>query len=560
MVATTGRWTLVAAIVVSLMPWAALAQGRAHPAQAIETADDVCEPATAPSSTFTLDLVRIRANTATSPNIPNGRIFVRGVFDASEYGDALLDTLRSGLVVSLSGAGLDAVETLEFPQLRCFQASPTHIRCVGSRGEVANFWRKRKVPLLYKVEMTATQRSFDGPMSSLPVRVVLSNSGVDRHVALRTCQVFASSLASCRPAARAADEVDALLASAGVTADTPGGAVMVIREGCVVHSAGYGLADVKHRAANTPHTVFRIASITKTFTALAIMMLAEEGRLRYDDPIGTYLPELARFGDGVTIRRLLYHTAGLPDYANQPSAKAHILELWPMPLNTDELTFLADRGTLKFPPGDLFAYSNTGYEMLAVVIERLSGQSYGDFLEQRVFRPLGMNSTFSLPNAARLANPARARGYRIEGNIALLTDSDPFDDIAGAYSIYSTVEDLARYDQALYTNQLVSQATLAEGFAPGRLNDGSEVPFTISPDPDDSYAFGWIVGPHRGERYVSHAGTWPGWRAFFLRMPARQLTVALLLNRETPADSGSLPAFVSLAFSIADLYLPPVGE
>ena len=215
--------------------------------------------------------------------------------------------------------------------------------------------------------------------------------------------------------------VDALVAAAGVNADTPGGAVMVIQAGRILHWAAYGLADIERRVPNTPHTIFRLASITKSFTALAIMMLAEEGKLAYDDPVARHLPELARLGDAVTIRRLLHHTSGLPD----PALHVLLAAQNPMPSNADQLALLAETGELLFPPGDRFRYGNMAYEILASVVERLSGQSYDAFLQQRVFGPLGMTSTFSRPNAARLEDPERAQGYDAAAGFVLADARSP---------------------------------------------------------------------------------------------------------------------------------------
>lgn len=344
--------------------------------------------------------------------------------------------------------------------------------------------------------------------------------------------------------------VDALIAAAGVGADTPGAAVMVIHDGHIVHAAGYGLADLEHQVPITPHTVFKLASVTKDFTAMAIMMLAEQGKLAYDDPIGRYVTELARFGDEVTIRRVLHHTSGFEDYSNDPIGLL-LLQMNPMPLDADVLALLSDSGHLLFRPGERFRYSNTGYEMLAVAIERITGEPYVDYLQAHIFAPLGMTASFSRPNPERLSDPNRAFGYDDDFGPWQLHDSNPFDDLAGASSVYATAGDLLLYDQAQYTERLVQQQTLAEAFTPGLLNDGSEVRFDLSPDPDDSYGFGRILGTYHGASYVESSGDWPGFRAYVGRFVERRLTVIVLLNRRD-ID------WVDLGRSIADVYLPPL--
>lgn len=350
-----------------------------------------------------------------------------------------------------------------------------------------------------------------------------------------------------------APQIDALVAAAGIGADTPGAAVMVIHAGHIAHAAGYGLADLEHHVPITPHTIFKIASATKDFTGMGIMMLHEAGKLAYDDPIGTYVSELARFGDDVTIRRVLHHTSGFEDYSNDAAPQVLLLLRNPMPTNADTLALLAESGRLLFTPGERFRYTNTGYEMLAVAIERITGQSYVDYVQTHIFDPLGMTSTFSRPNPDRLSDPLRALGYRDDFGPWMLDDANPFDDLAGASSIYSTAADLFLYDQAQYTDRLVQQQTLMDAFTPGLLNDGSEVRFDLSPDPDDSYGFGRVLGTVHGYPYVESSGDWPGYRAYIGRFIGQQLTVIVLLNRRD-ID------WITLGRGIAELYLPSVTD
>ncbi|MBI1881111.1 MAG: beta-lactamase family protein [Chloroflexi bacterium] len=206
----------------------------------------------------------------------------------------------------------------------------------------------------------------------------------------------------------------------------------------------------------------------------------------------------------------------------------------------DALALLAEAGDLQFTPGETYVYSNAGYDMLGSLIEAVSGQAYADFMQERIFDPLGMAHTFSLPNPARLADPNLAHSYVRLGDELEVYDSDPFDNLVGSGSFYTTVEDMARYDQALYTQKLVKQATLAEAFEPVVLNTGIAY----------RYGFGWSLGTHASQPYVGHDGAWLGFLSNYVRFPQQRLAVIILLNRDY-----DLPELNELAFEIADLYL-----
>jgi CubicO group peptidase (beta-lactamase class C family) len=333
-------------------------------------------------------------------------------------------------------------------------------------------------------------------------------------------------------------EVDALFSF--VAEGEPGAAVIVIKEGEILYQQGYGLADRKHRTPTTPQTAFHLASAGKQFTAMAIMMFYEEGKLDYDDPIGAHLPELTGLGEEVTLRRMLHHTSGIPGWeGGETDIYEALQEQVSEPTSQDLVTYLSDwsEEELAYTPGDQYDYSNPGYDLLGALIERLSGQSFGDFMEEHIFSPLEMESTFSLPNPEKFALPNRARGYVAEDGTFTVYDTDPLDNLVGSGSIYSTVEDLYRYDQALYTNDLVSQETLAEAFQPAYLNDETEYP----------YGFAWELSEDESMIYQGHSGAWEGYLSYILRIPEEHLSVVVLSNR-TDSDPESL------AFEIADLY------
>lgn len=316
---------------------------------------------------------------------------------------------------------------------------------------------------------------------------------------------------------------------------TPGGAVGVFEKGQLVFSAGYGLADLEHETVITPQHIFHLGSVGKQFTALGLMLLHEDGLLDYDAPIGSYLPELEWTGPDLTVRHLLHHTSGLPDYDEDEDLYDELLAVSEQPTNMDLLTALANFDTLANSPGEVFSYSNTGYDVLGALIERLSGQTYAEFMQARVFGPTGMTDTFALPNSQRLEDPRVCISYDGELQPQEYTE---LDNLNGSGSIYSTIPDLFLYDQALYANTLVRQETLAEAFTAGKLNNGAST----------DYGFAWDVNQYKGEPYVGHSGAWLNFAAYFLRFPERQLSVVVLLNR----DDIDVDA---LTFQVADLWL-----
>lgn len=324
-------------------------------------------------------------------------------------------------------------------------------------------------------------------------------------------------------------EVDAFMAA---YTDDPGGVVMVIQNGEIVHQNGYGLADVENGTPITTETVFHLGSVGKQFTAMSVMILAEQGKLNYDDPISTHLPELAWMSDEVTVRRLLYHTSGIMGYDDNDAIYDALVSSAEKPGNDELLSVLAEQGEMLATPGDEYSYSNTGYDLLGVLIERLSGQSYPQFMQDNVFAPLGMNATFAVPNDVRLGAPDVAQSYSTEGAY----EPDVLDALNGSGSIYSTLGDLYLYDQALRNNELVRADTLAEAFTSGALNNSESI----------AYGFGWDIG----ESYVGHSGAWLGFESYYLHFTGQDLSVVVLLNLDYSEEGAE-----GIAFAVADLYL-----
>jgi CubicO group peptidase (beta-lactamase class C family) len=330
---------------------------------------------------------------------------------------------------------------------------------------------------------------------------------------LAACAATALLLAGC---AKAPERLDALLAPLR-TGYAPGAAVLVIRGRAVVYSAALGLADVERRIPIGPRTAFDIASVSKQFTAALAMMLHEEGRLDYDAPVVRFLPELSRFGDRMTVRHLLTHTSGLPDYY-EALARSRGDGGWVS--NREALDYLARQGAPVFPPGDRFQYSDAGYEMLALVLEKVAGEPFGGLLRRRIFEPLGMNDT-RLRDRPDVVVPNRARGYTLRREGFVAEGRHPMDCLVGSGAINTTIDDLFRWDQALASERLVRRATFEEALRPMRLNDGT----------DSDYGFGWFLREDHGHRRLEHPGSWQGFQAFIARYPDDRFTVVLLANR-----------------------------
>ena len=315
----------------------------------------------------------------------------------------------------------------------------------------------------------------------------------------------------------------------------PGAAVMVIRDGGVVYSGGFGFADVKKQIPIDADSTFRLGSVSKQFTAMAIMVLADEGRLDYDDLVTRYIPELDMY-PGVTIRHLLTHTSGMPDYYDTIDTSGG------MPTNADMPAVMASMDGPVFAPGAQYEYSNPAYEMLPVIVEKVSGQAFSAFMLENVFRPAGMDDSLIYDHTEpEIAN--RVYGYEPRGRSFKLNDYHALNYLDGSGGMYATLEDFLAWDQALYGEDVVSAATLSEGFTRYTLNNGDEI----------DYGFGWRLDQHRGHRRIAHGGSWVGFRTSIARYPDAKLAVVVLTNR-TDGNPGS---YVD---RISDIYLPERGN
>ena len=333
--------------------------------------------------------------------------------------------------------------------------------------------------------------------------------------------------------ATCADEVDDYVQTEMRKQHIPGAALAVVKNGGLVKTAGYGLANIELNVPVQPDTVFQIQSVTKTFTATAIMLLVEEGKVSVDDKVTKYFTNLPESWKGITVRHLLSHSSGIKDFINEPTmdlrkdiAPEDVIEsLRNLPLN--------------FQPGEKYAYSNTGYHLLGMIIRNVTGKYWGEFLEERIFDPLGMNDTRVISLSDIITN--RAAGYLWERD--RLRNGRFLAPTILAYAgggLRSTVLDLAKWDAALCTEEILKRSSLNQMWTPAKLNDGS----------DASYGFGWGITNHHGHRLISHTGShMTGFKTVLARFVDDKLTVIVLTNQR----EANPPA---IATGVATFYIP----
>lgn len=292
----------------------------------------------------------------------------------------------------------------------------------------------------------------------------------------------------------------------------PGAAVLVIHHGEAVHRAVYGMADLESGVAVTRDTNFRLASVTKQFTATAILLLVKDGLLTLDEPVRQILDGLPTVAGDVTVRHLLQHQSGLQDYENliPDSFEGQVHD-------ADVLDLISGTDSLYFPPGTAYRYSNTGYALLALIVEKRSGRSFPDFLSSRIFTPLGMENTLAFVDGVNTV-PHRAFGYVVDGMNVTFRDQSSTSAVLGDGGIYSSITDLERWNAALNTDQLLPESLRTLAVTPGR----------------NGYGFGWSIGTYAGHRRYGHTGSTSGFRNVIHRYPDLELTVIILTNRAAP--------------------------
>ncbi|MCA1623812.1 MAG: serine hydrolase [Acidobacteria bacterium] len=336
------------------------------------------------------------------------------------------------------------------------------------------------------------------------------------------------------------ERVDALFTSLAQN-NSPGYAVIIIQNGKVLHRKGYGLANLETKTPIMPETVFDLGSIGKQFTAIAIMMLAERGKLNYDDALSKFFPQFPLYAQKITIRHLLNHTAGLTeydqlfiqsgkvdrDYESSFGQKDWLFE----PTSKDTLNLLAKQKMLRFAPGDEWEYSNSGYVALGQIIEKVSAKSCPQFLKENIFEPLEMKNTL-VYDETKPKIPNLAVSYMQAGNELKGINTNALNLQYGDGGINSSVDDLAKWYKALDENRLVKSATLKKALTSGESNNGANI----------GYGFGWYVGKSLGLERMIHAGTWMGFRNQVVYYPKEHFVALVLSNhgRLTRTDRSAI--------------------
>ena len=298
--------------------------------------------------------------------------------------------------------------------------------------------------------------------------------------------------------------------------DSPGCALGIFRDGKIVYERGYGMADLENDVPITPSSVFYVGSLSKQFTAAAAALAISKGSLSADDPIRKYLPELPAYADTITVRQLVHHTSGLRDYntllsiAGRRGDEAYD--------NPTVLRITARQKALNFATGTEYLYSNTGYTLLAVVVERATKTPFAAFADASIFKPLGMTETHFHTDAGRLVK-RRANAYILRPDGSLRLDT-PSNERAGAGGVFTSVRELLHWDENFYTAKVGGRQLIDQLQTPGRLKDGTEL----------TYGWGLQIGTYRGSRIVEHGGSLGGYRAHLIRFPAQHTSFAALCN------------------------------
>jgi CubicO group peptidase (beta-lactamase class C family) len=329
----------------------------------------------------------------------------------------------------------------------------------------------------------------------------------------------------------APDEVAQLVRAEMQQQHIPGLTLLVSRNGKPVRAEGYGLANIELNVPTKPESIFQSGSVGKQFTATAVMMLVEAGKVGLEDPLTKYFPEAPASWKQVTVRELLSHTAGFTDYPDSFDMRKDYTEA--------DLLKIVEGIPLAYPPGTSWSYSNLGFLTLGVLIHKVTGQFYGDFLQERVFRPLGMTSTRIMSEADIIPN--RCAGYRlVKGQVKNQEWVSPSLNTTADGALYFSIQDLAKWDAALYTEKLLKRSSLEQMWTVAPLRDGK---------PNSGhYGYGWFVESDHGHRLIEHGGAWQGFETHIARYVDDGLTVVVLTNL-----AGAKPG--RIAHGVANIYL-----
>lgn len=321
--------------------------------------------------------------------------------------------------------------------------------------------------------------------------------------------------------------IEALLAGHG-SEQEPGAAILVVKDGRVVLESCRGIADLKTLSPIDGRTNFRLASLSKAFTAAAVMLLVRDGKLRYEDRLTDIFPGFPAYGRDITIRRLLDHTSGLPDYEDlmppvDPSARVEDVQI----KDQEVLELLKQETSGRFLPGAKWAYSNSGYVVLGLVVEKASGRPFAEFLRERIFTPLGMTGTVAYVRGRNEVTD-RAFGHSLENGRLIETDQSPTSATLGDGGVYSSLADMAKWDEALRRHTLLAESEMEPALTPVRVPGG---PPTGPDGKPAEYGFGWFLDPWQGHARMWHYGETTGFRTAIQRFAEDGLTVIVLGNR-----------------------------
>jgi len=342
-------------------------------------------------------------------------------------------------------------------------------------------------------------------------------------------------------------QIDSIFSSV-TQPDAPGLAVLIRKDGRTVFERGYGLRDLRTRTKIGAATNFRLASCTKQFTAMAIMLLVHDGKLAYSTRITDVFPDFPAYGKSITIRNLLNHTSGLLDYEDlmtqpppntPPDKQAQIHD-------AGVLKLLEQQATTKFPPGTKWEYSNSGYVLLGLIVAKVSGQPFPQFLHDRIFAPLGMDHTVAFVKGKNTV-PNRAFGYSRQGSSWQETDQDSTSATLGDGGVYSSLNDLAKWDAALTNHTLLGAKEMQPALTPVVVPNGGPVGPNNEPA---AYGFGWFLNPYKGHPRMWHYGETIGFRTSIQRFTRDRLTIVVLCNR-SDLNPGALGE------RVADLFFAP---
>jgi CubicO group peptidase (beta-lactamase class C family) len=352
-------------------------------------------------------------------------------------------------------------------------------------------------------------------------------------ISLSVFITFSIILSSCSglPALTTEQSIDNILSDYNAQ-NAPGASVVVMKNDTIIFKKAYGSADLKEQRTVTATTNFRLASVTKEFTAMCILMLQEKGNLSLDDKIFKFFPDFPLYGKDITVRNLLNHTSGLIDYESfVPDSQSYQV------LDNDCLELLKKADSLYFQPGTKYQYSNSGYAMLALIVERASGKRYADFVKENVFTKTGMQTSVAFENGISTV-PNRAYGYSLMNGVWVQTDQSNTSAVLGDGGIYSNGEEMALWISALWNHKLISPQTQELAWSNAALNDGTPI----------DYGMGWHIETYKGIRHPHHGGSSRGFRNHILVFPDQKLMVIILTNRNQSDP-------IVQAHAVADLFL-----